>query len=190
MAKTQIKQNRFRRLFSWYGYHKVFAAFSVLILFGILYFVASSIIWNLQVRAERQEFAKTSRYLDQVKEEIDKTSPTSSVKKNTCEYRGDTGFGEKWLSCTTGIVITYENSSLDNIKQRDLDLQAELNRGNVWLKTKEPSAYYKEIALFSFVYQKLNCTYAMQYDQTKLIAQAAVNCSKDTLTNYYPTVKD
>lgn len=203
MPKTQTKQNALRRLLSWYGRHKVLGTFSLLVVAGVLYFAVSTVIWNLQVRTERQQFMKTQNDMYSLTGDIQQLGDLS--KRSYCFYASSPKEfvkGERF--CVVRLSIVALSGTKDEARKTTLGIEASLQNHNLVPKNNSKSRNENTITLDDFKDGKQDCVFSAEFytSQTPSDVRAwgapktgsaligDIICSEPAKSEYFPVVKD
>jgi len=191
-----------KRMFKWFARHKVTAVFAVLVLAFALWFLGSMLVWNVQVHFERERFNGAYDYLA-VKEHFANSPEIPAVSYiRHCSYRGDTGFGRKWLGCQVGADAVYLGVTKQEAQALGVKVGRILNGDGIKLSANPPSEYFHEVLSYSFPYQRLDCELRTQYYGEDIPSYAAyegavtnsakvsIRCTGDAKAEYFPVTNN
>jgi hypothetical protein len=203
MPKIQTKPSHLRLFFGWFGRHKVIAVFAVLILAGVLYWAVTSIIWNMQIRAERSRYVATAHHIEVLGQTFPPTGEIKSYRQ--CSYTSNGAvFATRSLGCETEVYVSYPNVSPKQANSLAARAKNTLLDKGILLKENTHGYDTNDIAVYTFNEQEIDCDFfATYYDASVPITDRdshasqvgsdllmGFGCSGPAKAEYFPVVQD
>jgi len=202
MAKVQAKVSRWRRIFDWFGRHKILAVFTVLILIAGSSYAYLALTYELRIHAERGRFENAAAKINQISRDFKQIQIADVRIINGCTHTNfGVVFGTDTISCDSRMTATYNNISSENVLSFIKEAKQILIDEGQTLAINHNNDDKSDIGSYTFNYQALSCSFDNYYypsDGNYYLGQyhvgrtfiAEVDCGGRAQKDYFPVVKD
>lgn len=204
MPNKQPKIPRLKRFTAWVRRHKVLSVLCALILAVLIYFGVSGLVWQLEVHSERNRYMQTSRFMDNIAQQISKQSGANVHRYNVCSYTDNGLFTPKQLGCEISLSANYPDISQASTLEGSNKIKQSLLNANLILISNDTAKDPYDLSVYNFEVKNIKCYYSatwygnnvpstLRYKaavQTGSAAYVSIGCGGPAKAKYFPVTSD